>query len=301
MTTATSPVLALAGLTVRGLRDGTWADVVRQVDLEVSPGEILGLVGESGSGKSTTAYATFGYARPGMRISAGEVRVDGMGMLGARSRSLRTVRGRRIGMVPQNPGASLTPSTRVGRQIVEVLRVHKLCPSLSAANQRMLSLFDEAGIDDPEGTAQRYPHQLSGGQVQRVAIAAALACEPALLVLDEPTTALDVTTQARVLRLLARLRDSHGTGMLYVTHDLGVVGQLCDRVAVMYAGEIVEQRATDALFSNPTHPYTRMLIGSLPGYEHLDPDPSATSLLLEGHDSSGVGSRGNHLTREVGA
>ncbi len=174
----------------------------------------------------------------------------------------------------------MTPSTRVGQQIVEVLRVHDMCSTNGEARQRLLSLLDEVGITEPEATAQRYPHELSGGQVQRVAIAAALACEPPLLVLDEPTTALDVTTQARVLRLLARLRAVKGTGMLYVTHDLGVVGQLCDRVAVMYAGEVVEQKPTEEIASRPTHPYTRMLLGSLPGYEHLDPDPAATDRVV---------------------
>jgi ABC-type dipeptide/oligopeptide/nickel transport system ATPase component len=302
MNDTSQPVLALAGLTVRGQRNGAWADVVRRIDLQVRPGEILGLVGESGSGKSTTAYAAFGYARPGMRISAGRVVVEGVELLSARSRSLRNVRGRRIGLVPQNPGASLTPSTRVGRQIVEVLRVHDVCRSAEEARRRMWSLLDEAGIDDPGGTARRYPHQLSGGQVQRVAIAAALACEPALLVLDEPTTALDVTTKARVLRLLARLRDTHGTGMLYVTHDLGVVGQLCDRVAVMYAGEIVEEKATGELFREPAHPYTRMLIGSLPGYEHLDPEALVTGPPLDGRLPDGADEtrvRGVTVAREV--
>jgi ABC-type glutathione transport system ATPase component len=271
MTDPKQPVLTMNGLTVRGRRRGEWADVVHKVDLQVHPGEILGLVGESGSGKSTTAYAAFAYARPGMRITAGRVTVAGTEMLGAPSRQLRAVRGRGIGLVPQNPGTSLTPSARVGNQIAEVLRVHDVCSSARELRERTLSLLEEAGIADPEGTAQRYAHQLSGGQLQRVAIAAALVCEPPLLVLDEPTTALDVTTQAKVLRLLVRLRAAHGTGMLYVTHDLGVVGQLCDRVAVMYAGEIVEQKATGDIFANPANPYTRMLIGSVPGYEHLDP------------------------------
>lgn len=265
MTGTNPPVLHLAGLSVRGRRNGEWIEVVKDVDLRVRPGEVLGLVGESGSGKSTTAYAAFGYARPGMQISGGQVRVDGHQVLGLRSRRLRRIRGRHIGLVPQNPGASLTPSSRVGKQITEVLRVHGMCRTAEDARKRTLALLVESGISDPVTTAQRFPHQLSGGQVQRVAIAAALACEPSLLVLDEPTTALDVTTQATVLRLLARLRASHGTGMLYVTHDLGVVSQLCDRVAVMHDGRIVEENTTRELFDRPRHPYTRTLIGSVPG------------------------------------
>jgi peptide/nickel transport system ATP-binding protein len=275
MSDSNAPVLDLVGLAVRGRRNGEWVEVVKDVDLQVQPGQVVGLVGESGSGKSTTAYAAFGYARPGMRISGGQVRVDDYQVLGLNRRRLRQVRGRHIGLVPQDPGASLTPSIRVGKQIAEVLRVHLMCRSADEARSRTLALLAEAGISDPETIAQRFPHQLSGGQVQRVAIAAALACEPPLLVLDEPTTALDVTTQAKVLRLLAGLRASHGTGMLYVTHDLGVVGQLCDRVAVMFDGQVVEENTTRELFDRPHHPYTRMLISSVQSREPAagDADP----------------------------
>lgn len=263
--------LMVDGLTVQGRRGDTWTDVLHDVGFAIGRGEIVGLVGESGSGKSTTAYAVFGYARPGMRIATGRVTVDDTNILACSPRRRRALRGRGIGLVPQNPGTAFTPSKRVGRILQETLRVHKVCSSAGQARARALALLDEVGIPSPETLARRYPHQLSGGQLQRVAIAAALACEPALLVLDEPTTALDVTTQAKVVRVLARLRATHRVGMLYVTHDLGILGQLCDRVAVMYDGRLVEVASTETLFTTPQHPYTRMLMGSLPGLQHLDP------------------------------
>lgn len=258
------PALSFEDLRVRGRHGGTLRDVVRGLDLAISDGEIVGLVGESGCGKSTTAYSAFGYVRPGMEFAGGKVHVSGTEVLDLAPKALRRLRGTRLGLVPQNPAASFTPSSRVGRQIVETLRVHGVCRSNAEARARTLDLLNDVGVLDPAQTIRRFPHELSGGQMQRVAIAAALACEPAVLVLDEPTTALDVTTQARVLRLLAGLRTTHGTAMLYVTHDLGVVGQLCDRVAVMHDGAIVESGSTAEIFSSPRHAYTRMLLSALP-------------------------------------
>jgi oligopeptide/dipeptide ABC transporter ATP-binding protein len=251
------------GLTVDFWEQGTWANVVDRVSFEIYQGEALGLVGESGSGKSTTAYALFGYRRPGSRVRAGSVRFEGRDIIPLRERELRSIRGRTIALVPQNPASSLTPSIRVGRQIVETLRAHRVCGDREAY-ERAVELLAHVGLPRPKVLAERYPHELSGGQQQRAVIALALACRPRLLVLDEPTTALDVTTQARILRLLARLQDELGMSMLYVTHNLGVVAQICDRVAVMYAGALVEVATTEELFRNPRHPYTRGLIAAVP-------------------------------------
>jgi ABC-type dipeptide/oligopeptide/nickel transport system ATPase component len=260
--------LSFEDLCVRGRHDGHWKEIVRGLNLTIDDGEIVGLVGESGCGKSTTAYSAFGYVRPGMEFGGGAVRVKGIDVLSQPAKALRELRGTRLGLVPQNPMASFTPSLRVGTQIVETLRVHGACRSTAEARTRTLDLLEDVGVLNPAEASRRFPHELSGGQMQRVAIAAALACEPAVLVLDEPTTALDVTTQAKVLRLLSRLREVHGTAMLYVTHDLGVVGQLCDRVAVMNDGCIVEAGRTAEIFAEPRHPYTQMLLAALPGNPH---------------------------------
>jgi peptide/nickel transport system ATP-binding protein len=256
-------VVAVEDLTVDYWGGRRWANVVNRVTFEIAPGEALGLVGESGSGKSTTAQALFGYRRPGSRIRSGVVRFESRDVLALGERELRRIRGGEIALVPQNPAGSLTPSIRVGRQVVEALEAHGAA-SGRAAEAKTLELFEQVGLPRPPEIAERYPHQLSGGQQQRVLIAMAAACGPKLLVLDEPTTALDVTTQARILRLLARLRGDHGMSMLYVTHNLGVVAQICDSVAVMYAGELVEVASTGELFENPRHPYTRGLIAAVP-------------------------------------
>jgi oligopeptide/dipeptide ABC transporter ATP-binding protein len=263
MTPEREAVIRVDGLTIDFLDRGEWTNVVDRVSFEVYAGEALGLVGESGSGKSTTAYSLFGYRRPVSRFRAGSVQFDGRDLLTLRERELRPIRGRTIALVPQNPASSLTPSIRVGSQIVETLRAHGICGS-RAARERTVELLGQVGLPRPKLLAERYPHELSGGQQQRAVIALALACSPKLLVLDEPTTALDVTTQARILRLLARLQAELGMSMLYVTHNLGVVAQLCDRVAVMYAGELVEVAPTAELFRTPRHPYTRGLIAAVP-------------------------------------
>ena len=224
--THSAPVIEIEALCVDAWQGKRWVNIVRDVTLAIEPGEIVGLVGESGSGKSTTAYASLGYARAGTRIVDGRVRVAGRDLIGRSDQELRSIRGAGIAMVPQNPGRSLTPSMRVGAQIAEVIRVHEAGPSRAGARQRALELLAGVGLRSPADIAGRYPHQLSGGQQQRVAIAVALAGGPKVLVLDEPTTALDVTSQAVVLRLLSDLRSQLGVGMLYVTHDLGVVGQI---------------------------------------------------------------------------
>ncbi|MGH9139103.1 MAG: ABC transporter ATP-binding protein, partial [Acidimicrobiales bacterium] len=242
---------------------GRWVNVVNGASFAIAPGEALGLVGESGSGKSTTAYALLGYRRPGSRLRHGAVRFRGRDLLHLGATDLRAIRGSEICLVPQNPAGALTPTIRVGSQVVEVLEAHGRS-SGRQADHRVVELFAQVGLPRPDTIVRRYPHELSGGQQQRVVIAMALACDPSVVVLDEPTTALDVTTQARILELLARLRSERGISILYVTHNLGVVAQICDRVAVMYAGELVEVAPTAELFDSPRHPYTRGLIAAVP-------------------------------------
>lgn len=264
MTTSAGAIIQVENLTVDFLDRRTWVNVVNRVSFSLGPGETLGLAGESGCGKSTTAFALFGYRRPGSHIRAGVIRFEGRNLLELGERELRPIRGAKVCLVPQNPASSLTPSMRVGHQVVETLETHRVCSSRREAEERTIELFSQVGLPQPQTIAQRYPHQLSGGQQQRAVIAIALACRPKLLVLDEPTTALDVTTQARILRLLARLKSEYGLSILYVTHNLGVLAQICDRLAVMYAGELVEVAPTVELFQHPRHPYTRGLIAAVP-------------------------------------
>jgi oligopeptide/dipeptide ABC transporter ATP-binding protein len=255
-------------LEVRGLRTSfhTRDGVVRAVDgidFHVDRGEIMGLVGESGCGKSVTSLSIMQLvARPG-RIEAGEVMFDGQDLLKLPADAMRKVRGERISMIFQQPTSSLNPVWDVGRQIAEVLELHRGMKR-GAARARAVELLRMVGIPDPERRLKNFPHEMSGGMAQRVMIAMALACEPELLIADEPTTALDVTIQAQILDLMRNLREETGTAIILITHDLGVVAEMCDRVAVMYAGEIVEHADVTTLFRKPRHPYTRGLIGSLP-------------------------------------
>jgi oligopeptide/dipeptide ABC transporter ATP-binding protein len=255
-------------LEVRGLRTSffTRDGVVRAVDgidFHVDRGEIMGLVGESGCGKSVTSLSIMRLvAKPGV-IEAGEVIFDGRDLLKIPSEEMRKIRGDRISMVFQQPTSSLNPVWAVGDQITEVLRIHRNMKG-KVAEARALELLRMVGIPDPQRRLKAYPHEMSGGMAQRVMIAMALACEPELLIADEPTTALDVTIQAQILDLMRNLRDETGTAIVLITHDLGVVAEMCDRVAVMYAGEIVEHTDVTTLFRDPLHPYTRGLIGSIP-------------------------------------
>ncbi len=255
-------------LEVKGLRTSffTRDGVVRAVDgidFHVDRGEIMGLVGESGCGKSVTSLSIMRLvAKPG-RIEAGQILFDGEDLLTLPDERMRGIRGNRISMIFQQPTSSLNPVWNVGNQIEEVLGIHRGMKG-KAARARALELMRMVGIPDPERRRKAFPHEMSGGMAQRIMIAMALACEPELLIADEPTTALDVTIQAQILDLIRNLRDETGTAIVLITHDLGVVAEMCDRVAVMYAGEIVEQSSVRTLFREPSHPYTRGLIGSIP-------------------------------------
>ena len=244
----------------------TEAGVVKAVDgvdFEVYPGEVLGLVGESGCGKSVTSLSIMRLiAQPG-KIIEGEIFFAGRNLLKLSESEMTKMRGDRISMIFQQPQSSLNPVFKAGDQITEVLKVHKLFTK-EAANVRMIELLKMVGIADPESRADSYPHELSGGMSQRIMIAMALACAPELLIADEPTTALDVTIQAQILDLMRDLREKIGTTIILITHDLGVIAEMADRVAVMYASRIVEAAEVNELFDNPLHPYTKGLIGSIP-------------------------------------
>jgi oligopeptide/dipeptide ABC transporter ATP-binding protein len=240
---------------------GEWVTVVQDVSFHVGEGEVLGLVGESGSGKSVSCLAAMRLGEG--RITAGEITFDGTDLRGLNRKALQQVRGRRIAMIFQDPMTSLNPAFTVGQQIVEVLRRHLDLPR-RAAWQRAVELLDLVGIPSAQRRSKEYPHTFSGGMRQRVMIAMALACEPKLLIADEPTTALDVTTQTQILQLLRRLRELLGLSIVLVTHDLGVVADMCDRVAVMYAGQIVETGPVHEIFANQRHPYTTGLLRAMP-------------------------------------
>jgi peptide/nickel transport system ATP-binding protein len=281
VTPAPSPGAALVeveDLSVAYHHDDGWLRVVDGVSFTIRRGEALGLVGESGCGKSTVAYHLLGYRRPGSRVDSGRIIFQGVDLLRLGRPALDALRGDRISLVPQNPTTALSPGMRVGEQIAEVLSWHDRKPD-AGGGDRVAELFGLVGLPEPERIGRRYPHQLSGGQQQRVTIAMALACAPDLLVLDEPTTGLDVTTQEQIILLLADLRARLGMSMLYVTHDLGVLAEIADRVGVMYAGHLVEIAPTAVLFSEPRHPYTRGLNASIP---RLDAGPRAVGKPLRG-------------------
>src|SRR5919206_5064293 len=233
------------------------------ISFSIAPGEVLGVVGESGAGKSITGLAIIGLLEPPGRIAAGEVRLEGRRIDDLPAEELRKLRGRKIGVIFQDPLTSLNPLYTIGRQLEETILTH-LPMSKADARARALSLLREVGIPAPESRYGNYPHQFSGGMRQRVVIALAIAAEPALLIADEPTTALDVSIQAQIIALLKRLARDHGTAIMLVTHDMGVIAETADRVAVMYAGRIVEIGPVRQVIAEPHHPYTVGLMQSIP-------------------------------------
>ncbi|MEM7406366.1 MAG: ABC transporter ATP-binding protein [Pseudomonadota bacterium] len=266
MTADTDLVLSVSNLTIDLPRDGDRAHAVKDVSFDVKPGEIVCLVGESGSGKSVIAFAIMGLLARALRISGGSVKLLDQELRGLDEKRLRELRCTRMGMIFQEPMTALNPVMRCGDQIDEVLQEHT---SLSAAERerKVLDMIAEVNLPEPERVYASYPHQLSGGQRQRIMIAMALILEPALLIADEPTTALDVTTQAQILKLIQELEGERRTGVLFITHDFGVVAEIADRVAVLKQGDLVELGPAQKVLSAPEHPYTQMLIGSVPSHE----------------------------------
>jgi len=260
----TSPLLSVENLGVEFRQGGHVTVAVEGVSFDIDKGETVALVGESGSGKSVTALSVMKLLPyPAASHPTGKILFKGNDLLSASGKDLRRVRGNDIGIVFQEPMTSLNPLHTIERQVGEVLKVHQGL-SESAARATVLELLQKVGIREAESRLGAYPHQLSGGQRQRVMIAMALSCNPRLLIADEPTTALDVTIQAQILDLMRTLQRETGTAIILITHDLGVVAEMCDRAAVMYAGEIVEQTDVRTLFSDPRHPYTQGLIGAVP-------------------------------------
>ena len=259
----TTPLLEVRGLAVAFPGEGGDATVVDGIDYDITAGRTLGVVGESGCGKTVAALALLRLVPPPGRIIAGSVRFAGEDLLGAGDDHMRSLRGDRIAMIFQEPMTALNPVFSVGDQIAEALTSHRAMP-YAAAWKRAVELLDQVGIPAPSARAHDYPHSMSGGQRQRVMIAMALACRPALLIADEPTTALDVTVQAQILELLLGLQNEIGMAIQFISHDLGVISEVADEIAVMYAGRIVERAPADRLFSAPRHPYTRALLETIP-------------------------------------
>jgi oligopeptide/dipeptide ABC transporter ATP-binding protein len=254
---------------------------VRGVDLDVRAGEILGVVGESGSGKSVTFLGVMGLLPKSARIS-GSATVGDTELVGASSRIMREVRGRRVAMIFQDPLSALNPTHRIGDQIVEMIQAHNKV-STKAAMSRAIELLAEVGIPQPAERARQYPHEFSGGMRQRVMIAMAIANDPEVLIADEPTTALDVTVQAQILEILQRIQSELNAAVVLITHDLGVVARVADRVQGMYAGRVVERGSVESVYDHPSHPYTQGLLQSLPtvGRERLQPIPGAPPNMMD--------------------
>jgi peptide/nickel transport system ATP-binding protein len=263
MTVSAPPLLEVRHLRVEfNARRGTLV-AIDDVSFEIAPGEVLGVVGESGAGKSITGSAIIGLLEPPGRIAGGEIRLSGERIDNLPAEAMRRIRGRQIGAIFQDPLTSLNPLYTVGRQIVETIQTH-LPMNAAQARARAIDLLKEVGIPAPERRIDHYPHQFSGGMRQRVVIALALCAEPRLIIADEPTTALDVSIQAQIIQLLKKLCREHGTAVMLVTHDMGVIAETADRVAVMYAGRLAEIGPVQEVIHHPQHPYTAGLMGSIP-------------------------------------
>ncbi len=282
---ARHPVLEIKGLTVSLPKGADREFAIEDVSLSVESGEIVCVVGESGSGKSVTAFSVMGLnPRKEVKPVAGDILLHGVDLLKQSERQMRRLRGEKMAMIFQEPMTALNPVMKVGDQIAEMLEIHSL---LSARERRdqVIAAMQDVNLPDPELLFHSYPHQISGGQRQRVMIAMALTLEPGLLIADEPTTALDVTTQAQILELIKTIQHRHGTGVMFITHDFGVVAEIADRVVVMQHGKIVEQGSAEQVLTRPEHPYTRMLIGSVPSL--TPPEREAAS-----HSEPGLEARG---------
>jgi peptide/nickel transport system ATP-binding protein len=276
-----SKLLEVENLVVHFDSDCGRVEVLDDVNFTMHAGEIVGLVGESGSGKSVSATAIQGMIRRPGRILTGSVRFEGVDLLRLSENEIRNYRGRRIASISQSPRTSLNPVISVGRQISRIFEIHECC-SRAGARRRALELLDLVGVADPARRMQQYPHQLSGGMCQRIMIAMALATSPQLLIADEPTTGLDVSIAARILDLLRDLNKRTGAAILLITHDLAVIAQTCQRVAVMHAGQLVETAPVRQLFHFPAHPYTRALVRSIPRIDaeiKLEPIPGVVPSL----------------------
>ncbi|MET4442229.1 peptide/nickel transport system ATP-binding protein [Bradyrhizobium sp. GM2.2] len=259
----TDPILSVRNLQVEfASRRGTLR-AIDGVSFDIAKGEVLGVVGESGAGKSVTGLAVIGLIDPPGRIAGGEIRLAGLRIDNLPAEELRRIRGKRIGMIFQDPLTSLNPLYRVGDQLIETIRTH-LNLSETAARRRAIDLLAEVGIPAPEKRIDGYPHEFSGGMRQRVVIALAICAEPELIIADEPTTALDVSVQAQIISLIKRLGRDHGTAVMLVTHDMGVIAETSDRVAVMYAGRVAEIGPVQDVVRNPLHPYAKGLMGAIP-------------------------------------
>ena len=277
--TKTETALRIEDLTVSLNRpDGTRVPVVEGVSLSLSRGEVMGLVGESGCGKSVTAQAVMGVLSGNMQITGGRIWLGDKEMTAMPERALRQLRGRDIAMIFQDPMSSLNPLITIGKQIAETLIIHGIA-NRRTARARALDLLKLVRIPSPEARMDEFPHRLSGGMRQRVMIAIALACDPAVLIADEPTTALDVTIQRQILSLLGELQDKLGVAVLMITHDFGVVREFADSVTVMYAGKVVEQAASDRLFADPRHPYSRKLLAAMPHFSREVTDADRARLV----------------------
>ncbi len=257
-------ILEIKNLRTQFQREKSMVTAVEDVSFSIHKGEILGLVGESGCGKSVTSLSIMGLLMdtPG-KITQGEILLDGVDLRKQPEKEMRNIRGRKMAMIFQEPMSSLNPCMKIEAQLIEAILLHNRI-TRAEARKRAFAVLQSVGMPDPETTLRSYPHQLSGGMSQRVMIAMAMSCEPELLIADEPTTALDVTIQAQILELMIQIKEERNTGILLITHDLGVVAQMCSRVVVMYAGRVVEEAPVEELFARPKHPYTRGLIASVP-------------------------------------
>jgi len=295
-----SDLLEVSDLTVHFQSDAGAIEAVDHINFTIRRGEVVGLVGESGSGKSVSSFAVLRLIRRPGEVKSGSIRFDGVDLATLTEEEMRRIRGAKISMISQSPRTALNPVIPVGKQISRLFQVHEGV-SGRAAEKRMLEMLDLVRIPDPKRRAAQYAHQLSGGMCQRIMIAMALATSPQLLIADEPTTGLDVSIAARILDLLRELGSKTGAAILLITHDLGVVAEICDRVVVMHAGQVVESAPVRDIFRNPAHPYTRALVGSIPRVDRdvtMMPIPGSVPSLLNPPPGCRYASRCDHVTEE---